>query len=512
MKVKFNKMVSLLLSLVMLVSMLTVGAVVFAEEPPEFETEAASESHDTVEEVPGSVTEPEEPAVVVEPETEKPAEVSDAPVAEEPIVIGVTETEAEVEEVEETEAPKRNGPESTSGNWGDYATYTWDSETATLTVTQTMEQRMQWAVSGTDVDGYADVVETLELNNCNVDNFANYGMKYLKFVNSYVEGNAFAGCTNLEEVETSESCTLSRAPFNGCDNLKKFTISGTIVLSYKGIPTTCVFYGPAMYQEEAESKGYEYHVTDEDPCEHGNHDYKPGANYKEPTCTTDGVYHWVCTRCGHEETVVAPALGHSYDENTHECIRCGELDPNYGGSEDPANPFNDVKSGKWYYDAVLWAVENGVTKGTSDTTFSPDVACTRAQIVTFLWRAAGSPNPSISECSFVDVEAGSFYEKAVLWAVEKGITAGTSKNKFSPDMYCNRAQIVTFLWRYEGSKIEGDASVFVDLDPEAYYVKAVAWAVENGVTSGTAHNKFSPGKVCTRAEAVTFIYRDFKNK
>ena len=470
-----KKAVSLLSALVMLISMLTVGAVVFAEEAPEAATEAVSESRNTVEEAPDGVAEAEEP-----------------------------------EEVEETIISKRNGPEATSGNWGDYGSYTWDPDTATLTITQTEEQRYAGPVRGNDVNGFADVAETLEFDSfCNVIDFSGYSMKYLKF-NGYAEWRDFVNCTNLEEVEAEG--TLTGGAFIGCNNLKKFTILNNIALEWNGIPKTCVFYGPEMYREGLERAGYEYHVTDWDPCEHGQHDYQPCADYSEPTCTTAGNLHWACSRCGHEDRVEVPALGHSYDENTHQCIRCGKLDPNYGGSEDPSNPFEDVAPKTWYYNAVLWAVDRGVTKGTSETTFSPDKTCTRAEIVTFLWRAAGSPEPSISECPFVDVKAGSYYKKPVLWAVENSITAGTSETNFSPDMHCNRAQIVTFLWRYEGSKAEGDASVFTDLKPGAYYVPAVAWAVANHVTAGTSGTTFSPDKDCTRAEAVTFIYRNFKDK
>ena len=175
------------------------------------------------------------------------------------------------------------------------------------------------------------------------------------------------------------------------------------------------------------------------------------------------------------------------------------------------NPFTDVKTGSYYYDAVLWAVEQGVTAGTSATNFSPDDGCTRAQVVTFLWRAAGQPEPTSSANPFTDVAADTYYYKAVLWAVEHNVTAGTSATTFSPDDTCTRAQIVTFLWRYEGQPTPVSAkNPFTDVQLSAYFGKAVLWAVENGITNGTSNTTFGPDDTCTRAQVVTFLYRDVK--
>lgn len=169
--------------------------------------------------------------------------------------------------------------------------------------------------------------------------------------------------------------------------------------------------------------------------------------------------------------------------------------------------FTDVPQGSYYEAAVRWAVENGVTSGTSATTFSPNSACTRAQMVTFLWRAAGSPAPESHAMPFTDVTAGSYYETAVLWAVENGITSGTSATTFSPDATCTRAQTVTFLWRAQKSPAAGTGNPFTDVAADTYYTNAVLWAVENGVTSGTGDTTFSPNSDCTRAQIVTFLYR-----
>jgi hypothetical protein len=173
---------------------------------------------------------------------------------------------------------------------------------------------------------------------------------------------------------------------------------------------------------------------------------------------------------------------------------------------DEENRFKDVPTSSWCYDAVQWAVEQNVTSGTSTTTFSPNATCTRAQAVTFLWRAAGSPEPSSTRTSFQDVIPGQYYYKAVLWAVENGITSGTSSTTFSPNQTCSRSQIVTFQWRAAGQP-SASGSGFYDVPYGAFYSTAVAWAVNHGITSGTGNGKFSPGSPCTRAQIVTFLYR-----
>ena len=169
--------------------------------------------------------------------------------------------------------------------------------------------------------------------------------------------------------------------------------------------------------------------------------------------------------------------------------------------------FVDVATGSYYEDAVDWAVENGITKGTDDTHFSPDGICTRAQAVTFLWRTAGSPKPETRAMPFTDVPVGSYYYDAVLWAVENGITKGTSETRFSPNMTCSRAQIVTFLWRSEKSPAAGTANPFADVKSTAYYAGAVLWAVREDITKGTTNTTFSPDADCTRAQIVTFLWR-----
>ena len=169
--------------------------------------------------------------------------------------------------------------------------------------------------------------------------------------------------------------------------------------------------------------------------------------------------------------------------------------------------FTDAKEGAYYVDAVNWAVDKKVTSGKTETTFAPNDSCTRAQAVTFLWRAAGSPEPTASEMTFTDVKADSYYDKAVLWAVENKITSGMSDTLFAPDATCSRSQIVTFLYRMQNSPESKAENPFTDVKADAYYANAVLWAVENGVTTGASATTFDPAGDCTRGQIVTFLYR-----
>ena len=174
------------------------------------------------------------------------------------------------------------------------------------------------------------------------------------------------------------------------------------------------------------------------------------------------------------------------------------------------NFFYDVPNNAYFYEAVKWAVENGITTGVGNDLFAPEQPCTRAQIVTFLWRAAGSPEPKAMS-SFADVSTDAYYAKAVAWAVENGITTGTGDGKFSPDATCTRAQSVTFLFRAIGKLVDSKAE-FSDVLTDSYYANAVAWAVENGVTNGIGDGLFGPDNSCTRAQIVTFLFRAYQGK
>ncbi len=179
------------------------------------------------------------------------------------------------------------------------------------------------------------------------------------------------------------------------------------------------------------------------------------------------------------------------------------------GAATVADPvFTDVGTDSYCYDAVAWAVEQGIVSGAASATFAPNSSCTRAQAVTFLWRAAGSPAPKSSVNPFTDVAPGAYYYNAVLWAAEQGITTGVTATTFSPDAPCTRAQAVTFLWRAAGSPAaKRSVNPFTDVASGAYYRSAVLWAVEQGITTGTTVTTFSPNANCLRGQIVTFLYR-----
>lgn len=175
------------------------------------------------------------------------------------------------------------------------------------------------------------------------------------------------------------------------------------------------------------------------------------------------------------------------------------------------SPFRDVSTDAYYYEAVKWAQKKGITGGIGNDLFGPNQPCTRAQIVTFLWRAAGSPEPEGTVAGMTDVAAGSYYEKAVAWAIENGITTGMADGRFAPDATCTRAQGMTFLFRASKASADG-APAFSDVAADAYYAEAVKWATDNGITNGTTSSTFSPGSGCTRAQIVTFLWRLYAEK
>lgn len=188
----------------------------------------------------------------------------------------------------------------------------------------------------------------------------------------------------------------------------------------------------------------------------------------------------------------------------------GTVTPAPGGATQ--NPFVDVKQGDYYYDAVQWAVGKKITSGTSATTFTPDGICTRAQTVTFLWRSQGSPKAAGAENPFTDVSKDAYYYDAVLWAVEQGITNGTSAITFSPDATVTRGQTAAFLWRVaKQPQVDQTANPFADVTQDAYYYNAVLWGVAKEITNGTSSTTFSPDQGCTRAQIVTFLWRTNSN-
>ncbi len=226
-----------------------------------------------------------------------------------------------------------------------------------------------------------------------------------------------------------------------------------------------------------------------------------------PTCTAKGEKTGLCTRCNTVAVVGIEPIGHDFgkygDDKT--CSRCGAINPMYYSF----SFFKDVYLGDYYDDAVTWALVNGITAGTGMRTFSPEAECRRGQVVTFLWRAAGSPEPASVNNPFYDVTSKDYCYKAVLWAVENGITTGTSRTTFSPDEVCTRGQIVTFQWRANKCPEPSSANnPFGDVEAGDYYYDAVLWAVGEKITNGTDASHFSPSDTCTRGQVVTFLFRD----
>ena len=229
-----------------------------------------------------------------------------------------------------------------------------------------------------------------------------------------------------------------------------------------------------------------------------------------PTCTEKGYTTHTCA-CGESyKDSYVNALGHKYENGV--CVRCGEADPN--ADKPGENPFTDVSSEKYFYAPVMWAVnhEPQITGGYTDGTFRPQNTCTRAQIVTFLWRAKGCPAPAGNTCTFTDVAPGAYYYKAVLWAVENGITGGYDASTFGSNDTVTRAQAMTFLWRAAGKPAApaGTVNTFTDVSPTSYYYEAVMWAVANGITGGYNAYTFGSNDGCTRGQIVTFLYRNMK--
>lgn len=230
------------------------------------------------------------------------------------------------------------------------------------------------------------------------------------------------------------------------------------------------------------------------------HDPQP-ARVKAPTCTESGYTgDLICMRCGDMTQIgkTVAAAGHKFFDGV--CSVCGTK-----GAE-AVPEFDDVKPGAFYFDAVQWAVKNGITNGTGKSTFSPNTVCSRYQIVMFLWRAAGQPEAKAA-VSFADVKPGDIFYEAVQWAVERGITKGTSSTSFSTFAPCTRGQIVTFLYRSAGSPKVSGACNFSDVSSGSFCRDAVIWASTEGITNGTSAGRFSPNEGCTRAQVVTFLYR-----
>ena len=333
---------------------------------------------------------------------------------------------------------------------------------------------------------------------------------------------AFMICTSLKSINIPKSVTkIGNSAFDCCSSLTDVYYEGSSsqwrsinLAEYNTALTSAnihfnshvhTYEGYTVTAPTCTEPGYTTHKCTS--CDYSYNDsyIEPlGHNYTEevtkPTCTERGYTTYTCS-CGDSyKSDYKDALGHDYKNGT--CTRCGVKDPNYK----PQANFTDVAAGSYCYDAVQWTVANGITNGTDATHFSPNAGCTRGQVVTFLWRAAGEPTVS-GNVGFVDVAPGSYCYEAVKWAVANGITNGTDATHFSPNATCTRGQVVTFMYRAEGEPAVGGSNGFVDVAAGSYCYNAVQWAVANGITKGTDATHFSPSATCTRGQVVTFLYR-----
>ena len=244
------------------------------------------------------------------------------------------------------------------------------------------------------------------------------------------------------------------------------------------VEPTCVDLGYTIYTCAVCGYSYKTNFTNT-----GDHSFGPWSTLREATEQQEGLLERSCTVCGVTEQKRIPKL---------------------------QNPFSDVGAADYFYAPVLWAVSRGITTGTSATTFEPDSSCLRAQVVTFLWRAAGEPEPSSHTNPFVDVKKSDYYYKAVLWAVENGITNGIDGTHFGPETACSRSQVVTFLYRAFGKPtVENTDNPFADVPGSEWYTAPVLWAVEKGITNGLSADSFGPDNECSRSQIVTFLYRSY---
>ena len=347
-----------------------------------------------------------------------------------------------------------------------------------------------------------------------------------------IANSTFEKCRKLQKITLPESLeSIGEIAFSGCVSLgKDFTIPAGVKELQDRAFLNCTGLSDVWFLGDAPKLGsYVFHVeTGNDSWPYyevipgltlhyikgkkgwnpsdweeftmvaeGSHTHSYEDRVVAPTCTDQGYTIHTCA-CGYSYVdSYVNALGHNYQDGV--CTRCG--------AKRSENPFDDVSRRDYYYYAVLWAAKEGITAGVDASHFAPNGTCTRAQVVSFLWRAAGKPEPSSAKNPFTDVSSGDYYYKAVLWAAEKGIVYGTSATKFSPNASCTRAQVVCFLYRYQGNPGHGTKIPFQDVQRGSYYCDAVIWAEENGVVYGTDVNHFSPDKTCTRGQVVCFLYR-----
>ena len=333
-----------------------------------------------------------------------------------------------------------------------------------------------------------------------------YGCTSLKKINlpeklADIGEHAFFECKSLTEVTLPDGLTgLRNYAFSGCTGLRRITIPGSVGTIWEGAFSGCSGLTSVTIRE--------------------------GVTVIEPYAFSGcGKLAWAYIPASVEALIWQP-IGFSYDEDTYEQILvpgfkiygfAGTTAETYAKDNgipfcpiDPASGFGDVSTEAYYYEPMLWALENGITTGTSEFTFGPGKGCTRGQVVTFLWRANGCPEPTMTENPFTDVSPEAYYYKAVLWAVEQKITMGTTKTTFKPNGICTRAQVVAFLGRAFAIQNYGDVTLpFTDVPDQAYYSLALLWAYDKGIVTGITATTFGPNRTCTRGQVVTFLYRAY---
>ena len=359
-----------------------------------------------------------------------------------------------------------------------------------------------------------------ELNPDHVHQFKGKEVKPTCTEKGYTEYTCVCGATYKETTTAAlghdYTYKASKAPtknevgqLNGtcsrCNNTTTVTLPKLNKTDYTYKETkaaTCTATGTATYTwKETKYGTFTFTVT----LPTIDHNYSEGK-VTQPTCTEKGYTTYTCTVCGDvSKDKYVDALGHNYKNGV--CTRCRAK---------AVDPFVDVKSGSYCYEPILWAYYHDpqITSGVDKTHFAPNVGCTRAEIVTFLWRANGCPVPQAkTKCPFKDIDKDAFYYEAMLWGVEKGIVKGIDETHFAPTVTCTRCQVVTLLWRTDGKPVATSTTCpFVDVNKSAYYYDAMLWAIGNDITEGIDKTHFAPDNTCKRGEIVTFLYRDANTK
>ena len=353
-----------------------------------------------------------------------------------------------------------------------------------------------------NVDNYDNIYQ--------YDGTNNFG-NYYGLANGSSEASVFTA-NGKETLEAAAICTWDEglqytlSVYRGCQNGNPST--GMLAASQTGEFTYMGYHTVRLDQPVTLEAGERYAVVFELRSAYNDSLYIP----VDQTGASEGYISWIHTAHPGTSYIIEPGDDSWFEtkgEDGYYNVRIKAYTKDAGEPPIPnETPFTDVDPTAYYYEPVVWAVDDGVTSGTSATTFSPNKPCTRGQVVTFLWRTKGSPAPTTTVNPFFDVQGGSYYYDAVLWAVEHGITSGVDATPFKPDSACTRGQVVTFLWRTAGSPAPSSSSYpFTDVLDGAYYIDPMLWAVEKGITNGVNATSFAPNKTCTRGQIVTFLYR-----